>query len=544
MNDQESIIYKWRILLAFSIAVFFMLFSLLGIWRHWGYLTSIHDLGVFDQSVWNAANGNGLTTTSIFSYPINWLGFHFQPILFVFVWLYKLIPNVNWLIFAQASALSVTALPIFFIVKHITGSERNAFIWSLIYLFNPWVLSAAAWDFHPIALAVPIFAIGLQAVVQNRLGLLIIASVVLVGCREDMGLAVAGFGLLYWIQHRSWATGVAFLVSGLAVFVVTIEVTMPAFADTARHPMFRSDLGQLSRYEWLGSSILEVLQKFLEHPGILVRAVMVEMKGGMYIYQLLGPFLLLSLLSPIWILPVIGVLLVNLLSANPMPRSLFSYHSVAVIPALLIAAVYGSQMVFSRMIRPSMQRLAFPLSLLILLLNIALAYRLAPLPLPGSENVWKLAYINPRRDPVVAQIRDLIGDSPVTIQANIGSHFSQRRLIYRYPQMIDEVEFVVLYLESPTTLLQHPEIGRAGTLKHHLQMDPGDYLDSIVDLIDVRQYCAVLWEDPWVVLRRECTSPVFREGVVNKIEFLRLAWSQSNPSSEVSTGPGSVQVVK
>ena len=101
-----------------AILLHFALLFMVGVSRHWGYMSSVNDLGAFDQVVWNTLHGNFLHNTTInpFAASINWLGCHFQPI------------------------------------------------------FLP---SAGGWDFHPITLGVPFIALGLWAVVIKRARMLI-----------------------------------------------------------------------------------------------------------------------------------------------------------------------------------------------------------------------------------------------------------------------------------------------------------------------------------------------------------------------------------
>ncbi|MBW2167410.1 MAG: hypothetical protein JRG74_15385, partial [Deltaproteobacteria bacterium] len=70
---------RWRWLSVIAILVHFAVILLLGLSRHWGYMSSINDLGVFDQAVWGVLNGESLLNTSQFNRQINWLGFHFHP---------------------------------------------------------------------------------------------------------------------------------------------------------------------------------------------------------------------------------------------------------------------------------------------------------------------------------------------------------------------------------------------------------------------------------------------------------------------------------
>lgn len=512
----------WRILLAVSVVLFFGLFSLLGLWRHSGFLTSINDLGVFDQTVWMASMGQGLVNTSNFSMPVNWLGFHFQPILFAFSLLYKITPSVNWLILAQAAALAISAWPVFLLAERVTASRKAAFMWTLAYLCNPFMLNAAAWDFHPISIAVPFLSLGLLAVDRKQSVLLVVVCLILVACKEHMGLMVAGLGLLYGIHNRAWPVGLALFVAGMGAFFLIVAVVMPAWSVTGEHPMFGDGAGQLSRYAWLGGNPEEVLRKIVDEPLYVVRSV-VEMGGLEYVFLLLLPFLFLPLAGILWLLPAIADISVNLLSANPMPRSIFSYHSVAVIPIVAVAAIHGSVKLAGsvRSINPLFQ------AHMALLVSLILGYAYAPLPLPGSENYWKAIQPVATNDPQLSNIREIISNGSVSAQANVAPHFSQRPEIYRFPEKVGTSDYVILRMESPTQRIQPYDKATIATLSHHLVMDPFDYLGAVSNLLRDTHYEILVWQDPWLVLKRGEGSVTSKVPVFDKIERLARKWSDA-----------------
>ena len=97
-------------------------------------MTSLIDLGCFDQAAWMASTGHGLINTSLINTPFNWMEFHFQPILYVFALLYKISPNVGWFVLLQSMALSISVWPIYFLVEKLSSSEKIALIWSFAYL--------------------------------------------------------------------------------------------------------------------------------------------------------------------------------------------------------------------------------------------------------------------------------------------------------------------------------------------------------------------------------------------------------------------------
>ena len=505
----------WRALLLVLVVLFFSLFSLLGLWRHWGYLTSINDLGVFDQTVWMASRGHSLINKSNFSMPVHWLGFHFQPILFAFALLYKITPSVNWFIFAQGAALAISAWPIFLIAERVTASRKAAFMWSLAYLCNPFMLNAAAWDFHPVSIAVPFLALGLLAIERKQLCLLVFASLVLIACKEHMGLAVAGLGLLYGIQNRAWPAGLGLFLAGMAAFVLIVAIVMPSFSQSVQYPMFGENM-ELGRYSWLGGNPAEAIKKIMMEPLTVSQAVFVDYGGFHYIVALLGPFLFFPVIALPWILPAIGDLAINLLSSVPLPRSVYSYHSVTLIPVLTVAAIYGVQ----KLTRTAGWFSSEKIATFILLMTLFLGYFKSPLPFPGSIHPWHATSAIIRYDGKSAMVRDLIGNASASVQANIGAHFSQRDSLYRYPNQVGVVDFVVLRLENPSKWNL--------ALPHLLLMDPAAYLDSVHVLLDDGKYGAVFWDNPWLVLERGRDSEEHTGDILIKIEKLRNQWTPTD----------------
>jgi len=382
------------------------------------------------------------------------------------------------------------------------------------------MLNAAAWDFHPVSIAVPFLALGLLAVERKQVILLLCVSIILLACKEQMGLTVAGLGLLYGIRNRAWKTGLGFFLAGIAAFILIVAVVMPSYSLTGQHPMFGENVGQLSRYAWLGGNPVEVIKKIAFEP-VHVGGTIVAMGGLKYLFLLLMPFLFLSLGGISWLLPAAADILVNLLSANPMPRSIFSYHSVTLIPIVAVAAIHGSCRLACSLKNIS----SLNLSYIALLVSLILGYGFAPLPLPGSKDFWMADHLVAAQDPQVPNIQMLIGDGSVSAQANVGAHFSQRTVIHYYPQKVGKTDFVILHLESPTHRLRPYDRNTLGTLAHHLMMDPSRHLDSVRDLLLDSNYGIVLWQDPWLVLQQGEGNHASAAQVLDKIEMLREEWS-------------------
>jgi uncharacterized membrane protein len=529
MNGASRKYYPWW--LGIAIMVHFSVLMLLGLSRHWGFMTSINDLGIYDQAVWGVLHGQSLLNTSQLNQPIYWLGFHFHPVLFLFVPLYALIPSVIWFTIAQALALSVGAWPIFLLAKRVCHSEKAGLFWALAYLINPFLLNAAAWDFHPITLAVPFVAASMLSLESKNLRLLFFSCLVILLCKEHLGVMVVGFGLLWWIKNKSWKPAIVLILIGIIHFVLVLMVIMPALSPTGEHLMLGEGLGRLSLYAWIGNSLGEVLHTILFHPIYVIKIVILGMGGAKYLLVLLIVFLGFPLAAPEYLLPGLADMMANMMSANPMPRSLFAYHSISLIPVLTVAAVYGSERISRWSKKFSVKELAG----FAVITSFILGYYFAPLPIPGARNFWKPVRFLNLPDPIVHTIRYEVGDkASISAQANVGAHFSQRREIYRFPNKVGEMDAIILRLESPTKnindfpdQLKNRRKYSISMLDSHLQMDRTEYIDTIEHLLSGSEYGILYWNDPWLVFKRGLADREPREQIDLKLNQLRKEWQIS-----------------
>jgi hypothetical protein len=225
-------------------------------------------------------------------------------------------------------------------------------------------------------------------------------------------------------------------------------------------------------------------------------------------------------------LPGLSDLAANSLSANPMPRGIWAYHSVGLIPIITAAAICGVERITSWQKKFSAQELTG----LILTASLVSGYFFLPLPLIGAFNIWAPNNFLNWPDPAVQKVRSAVGrNASLSVQANVGAHFSQRQGIYMYPNKTAEVDGIVLRLASPTTNInnfpgpvkEHRK-GQPTWLDGHLQMDRAEYLASIECLLTKQEYGILLWDDPWLILSRETKDRL--PGVEQKISQLRGEW--------------------
>ena len=515
------------------IAIFshFIVILFLSLFRHWGYMSALNDLGIFDQAVWGLVNGESFLNTCVFNQKSNWLGIHFQPVLSIFTPFYFFFPNTIWLILAQSISLSVSAIVLFYLARVLFKSEMISFFWLIAYLMNPTLLNAGVFDFSPMTLTVPCIIISMLAIEMKKSRLLIVSTLFILLCKEHLGVMAVGFGILWLIKNREWQTCVVLLFIGMGHTLLVMGLIMPALSPTHTHIMFSENMGQLSRYGWLGNSPMEIMTTLITHPLTVLKTISLDFGGLRYSGMLLMFFLGFPLAAPEFILPALADLSVNLLSYNSLPRSIFSFHNLSVIPILTVASMYGVKRL-SRLSKKINRFSVRQLVILIVSVNFISGYFLAPLPLPGARNIMAPTRFFNWPDPYIKTIRSAIGDNAsVSTQANIGAHFSQRKEIYVYPSQVGKADVIILRLESttkninniPNHLIKERKY-LPYTLDGHFRMDRKDYVLSIRNLLYGDDYGIRLWHDPWLVFQKDAVDAELREKIEIKLLELEKRW--------------------
>ena len=92
-------------------------FTALSILRHRALQTGRFDLGNMVQAVWSTAHGHPLAVTGLRGDEISRLAAHFDPILAAFAPLWLIWPSPDSLLLAQAIAVALGALPVFWLAR-------------------------------------------------------------------------------------------------------------------------------------------------------------------------------------------------------------------------------------------------------------------------------------------------------------------------------------------------------------------------------------------------------------------------------------------
>lgn len=175
----------------FALAVVFA-----GVWFGVGFLrwrrlqAGASDLGIFDQASWLLSRGHAPFITSI---GINIFADHVSPVLVLFAPLYWIAATPVWLIGFQAICVGLTVVPMRALADELTAPRWLA---GALVAASPALWSAAVYDVHPVVFATPAVAWALLAARRDDVRAATIAGLIVVICRADIAIALAGVAVV------------------------------------------------------------------------------------------------------------------------------------------------------------------------------------------------------------------------------------------------------------------------------------------------------------------------------------------------------------
>ena len=407
-----------------AIAAYCVGFAALSILRHDAFATGRFDLGNMVQAVWSTAHGHPLRVTGLAGSQVSRLGAHVDPVLVVFAPLWWLWPSPSLLLVAQAIAIALGALPVFWLARKHLGSERAGVAFALAYLLYPATTWLTLNEFHPVALATPALLYAFWFLDEDRVGPFAVCAVIALLSKEEIGLVVAGFGVWYALARARGRAGAAVAVAGVAWSAFALAVVIPHFKGGGS-PFER-------RYSEIGGSPSGVAHTALHDPGLLLQ-VAFDHAGVHYLIDLVLPLAALCLLSPVALI-ALPELALNLLSSTPSQSSIHFHYTAGEIAPLVAAAVLGGARVRARW--------RLPVATLVVLAALLGNYRLGAIPvwraLPGGETLQANAGTVSTHDRIAARALKLVPDDAVVSATNsLGAHLSARRRVLSFPFIED-----------------------------------------------------------------------------------------------------------
>jgi uncharacterized membrane protein len=468
------------VILFILVCLYALVFGVLAARAYPAHETGAFDLGVYDQALWNAAQGRGLSLTLVPHLGPTRFAIHVEPILFLIVPIYRFVtddPRV--LLWLQAVVIALGGLPLYGLARRRLANDWAALAMVVAYLLLPALESVNLFDFHAVGLAPTLLLAALyfldRALIISddprglwtgttkiqtsnikfqisdsrsfRVGRLSLQSQTLfaglsglffllaLSTKEDVSLHVFMIGLYLLVLCRRWRPGLALALVGLAWFFVAFYIIIPSSRPTG------SGSAYVGFFDTLGDTPLEIALSPIRAPE-KVAGLLVTPENIWSLAMLTLPLAFTPLIGlPIFVLAA-PTLAISLLSSNPLMHQLETYHYAApAIPFVILAAVDGiarlSNIKLSK--RPSTSYSLRPTTLLLSLLVLAVSlvyhyYRgFSPLARPFH---WPEVTIHEQLgDGLAASIP---GTAPVIAQAELVTLASHRQWIQIWQGPLDE----------------------------------------------------------------------------------------------------------
>jgi uncharacterized membrane protein len=418
---------KWMIGFGAALFVCVIVAVSVGKWLRLGF--NGFDLAIYNQTLWNTIHGR------LFANSINppiYLSDHAEWPLILLAPLYALAPHPLTLVFFQAVALAIGAVPVWLIAKRFNPNLALRTLWTGLYLANPFVWNLALSEFHMIAFAIPLIFFAAWFYIEKKYWRFLPACVAILLVREDMAFVVAGFGLMALIDTIRRRDCFAIARNDVLKFVIIpIAMAIVAFVlDKNIIAYFNPDGAYkfLTYYSWLGASPFQVVMNALTHPWLVINHIATPKTLEVVLVCLL-PFLFLPPRRPRW-------LLLALLPAAEFGLVGFGIDMIMVkmqyiapfVPPLFLAAMDGHAALEQRGQTPLIWRLVprpiFPLLLVIATVVIWFFYG------PGLGIGRAFSAPEPRLAALREAVRQIPPDAPVVSSLDALAPLSSRKFVW------------------------------------------------------------------------------------------------------------------
>lgn len=319
---------------AWAAAVAFFVASVWASYAHWAnFEYRSFDLAFYVQGLWQLIHGH--FDVSLLGVPL--LGNHVEPIVFLLMPAFAVLPHPMTLVVIQNAALAAMGLLGFGIARRLGLKPSPALLLALALLITPATGYVALHEFHPEALAAPCLLLIIRARLRNSQPAHWIWLIALLACKENMALLVAAYCAVHLVleRKRSYSELRTWYVWPLALsllwFIICAKIITPALNADA--------IDYLGLYDRLGTSAGDIGLKLFTEPQRILGALGRSLAGGNLLWAMLLPFLGLSLLRPQWLLIATPLLFQHLLSWRSSEWTIYFHYAAPLIPLFWLALV-------------------------------------------------------------------------------------------------------------------------------------------------------------------------------------------------------------
>jgi uncharacterized membrane protein len=383
----------------------FLVYSALGLASHRALGTNAFDLSVFDYAIWTTASGGPLAYVPMFRHSL--FAQHFMPTLLLLAPLGRVFDSPAYLIVVQALFHAAAAFLLYrFASRHTSpATGATALALTAAFLFSRRAHSAVASVFY-IESAEPLLVFGaLLAWSSRRLVVYGVLVVLALGCKEDVALYFAVFGIVIAVTRRDRAVGIVTTAVAAAWLLIAVAVAIPYWRGLYGLDQANPFLG--GRYGLSAGGAL---------PGFDLAARILSFRALGKIVTVMSATGLVCVLAPAWMAIALIGMLVNLAAApDTLQAGLTGHYLWPILPWLFAAAAFGA----GRAPAPVRRWLPFVI-LIVALID-------APLPRAMFRASWRQPA---DAQEVLRQLQAVPPTATVVAQPNLIPHLPRRMEIH------------------------------------------------------------------------------------------------------------------
>jgi uncharacterized membrane protein len=398
-------------------------YGVLSLTRYATNKAHVSDLVIFDQAIRNyahfhapvsVARGWALTPPTNFSL----LSDHISPILILLAPLYWIHDSPADLLLAQAVLVAAAIWPLWVFTRRALGPTA-AYLTAFIYALSWPVAAAINFDFHEAAFAPLLMGILYERFQAGRKTHVVLAAVAVMLVKEDMGLFLAGFGLML-LFYQGWRRfGAALLAGGFAATWLDSRVLVQLAGGDPNHYW---------QYPELGPTISKAAIHVFLHPLNTLSILFHPATKTDTLRRLFLPLAFAPLLSPM-LLPAIPLLAERMLSDQPNWWSGDFHHNLLIAMPLTCAAVDTAARLAKHLDRLTHRNLTRPVVLTWAIAATALT--VAALPGTAFDQLVhsKLYHQDPRYRAALAASNTIPDHALVEVPSQLGPALTTRTTV-------------------------------------------------------------------------------------------------------------------
>ncbi|MCL5409368.1 MAG: DUF2079 domain-containing protein [Patescibacteria group bacterium] len=448
--------------------IYAVVMSVLAILRHNSFASN-YDLANMDQTIWNTMHGNVFMMTQGTDL-ISRLSTHVDLILILLSPLYLLWNDVRFLLVAQSVLLSLGAIPVFLLAKKLLKNSFLGLVIVCLYLLNPGMQWTNLYDFHAVALAIPLllttFYFAYQASHdQTNWRWYWLFFILALLTKEEISLFLAMMGLAIAIFYKAWKQGLLSLLIGLVWFPMMIFLVIPHFNPAGQHWAFN---------QWFLPTKEDLIQK--NYLGLLdlIKGDAVNSNAAAYYLALLKPFSFLPLLGLPWVLLGLPEVLINITSGYAGMQSITLHYDSGVTPALVIGVTFALSYLVWILKKSPLSRhsdyLSVVLGVSLIFIAARVDYHFGPLPI--SPSCWCYVYRTDQDDYQFENVLQKIPkEASVAASGEVRPHVSHRINSYSLPTYTNQTDYIALIDQNRLIGDSSPHSFEVGLIKQFSQPD-------------------------------------------------------------------------